>query len=135
MNLENFKGIFIPDELLKLRSVTFFQKVVIVLFRAGYTNHKDLAQLADSTEGSIAVTLSELRKAGFILQAKYLPENAREVVQNGLTVTTHQRQACEWCKRPVIALQRHHYPVSRTSGGKLTVDICGTCHADYHALT
>lgn len=39
---------------------------------------------------------------------------------------------CEWCGGQSPALQRHHYPLPRSEGGKDTVKICGSCHAEFH---
>lgn len=41
-------------------------------------------------------------------------------------------QICEWCGIKCHVLHDHHFPIPKREGGKDTVRICGTCHANYH---
>lgn len=42
---------------------------------------------------------------------------------------------CEWCDCRTTILQQHHYPIPKSQQGELTVDICASCHAEFHYLT
>lgn len=42
---------------------------------------------------------------------------------------------CGWCTCQTVILQEHHYPISQKEGGTKTVQICGSCHAEYHYLS
>ena len=44
-------------------------------------------------------------------------------------------KTCRWCSDLVHSLHAHHFPISYADGGTETVDICGTCHADFHHFT
>jgi hypothetical protein len=44
------------------------------------------------------------------------------------------KATCEWCKCSTIATQKHHYPLAKSQGGKVTVDICANCHFEFHQL-
>lgn len=41
---------------------------------------------------------------------------------------------CQWCNSVTVILQQHHYPIPKSEQGKLTVDICASCHAEFHYL-
>jgi hypothetical protein len=45
---------------------------------------------------------------------------------------TEPKNTCTWCSRKVHRLIRHHYPIPHRFGGHETVEICGTCHDDFH---
>lgn len=42
---------------------------------------------------------------------------------------------CDWCNSESALLHEHHYPVSRKNGGKNIVEICPSCHCEFHHLT
>lgn len=63
------------------------------------------------------------------------PEEAKKLVlKKHANLFSISLKKCEWCGRKVRVLQDHHYPIPRVKGGKKTVSICGTCHADYHYI-
>ena len=39
---------------------------------------------------------------------------------------------CSWCGIKTTSIQKHHYPISRADGGKELVEICPTCHYEFH---
>lgn len=42
--------------------------------------------------------------------------------------------SCAWCGGRTWTLQQHHFPRTLAEGGETTVDICGSCHDEYHWL-
>lgn len=42
---------------------------------------------------------------------------------------------CEWCNGITACLQEHHYPVRKSAGGAEIVNICPSCHYEFHFLT
>jgi hypothetical protein len=43
-------------------------------------------------------------------------------------------EICEWCKSTTFILHSHHYPIRKCEGGTKLVDICPSCHCEYHYL-
>lgn len=41
---------------------------------------------------------------------------------------------CQWCGTKTKALQKHHFPIPASKGGKDTVLICPNCHYEYHKI-
>lgn len=47
---------------------------------------------------------------------------------------SHKGFVCEWCGNQCYVLQKHHYPIPQSKGGKDTVNICPNCHYTYHYI-
>lgn len=76
-----------------------------------------------------------LEKAGVIRRPYATPEDIRAVVmKKGHVPCGFGPYGCEWCGAKTWAIHEHHYPLSRQEGGTSVVRICGSCHAEYHAL-
>ena len=76
--------------------------------------------------------LVRLEEVGFVkrTQDKWTPEEIKQ-----FTISKKKAdEKCEWCGSMVHTLQKHHFPVSAKDGGKDIVEICGSCHADFHHL-
>lgn len=43
-------------------------------------------------------------------------------------------EICEWCKGTSFILHSHHYPKKKADGGTNTVNICASCHCEFHFL-
>lgn len=41
---------------------------------------------------------------------------------------------CTWCKCKTYILHAHHFPIRKEAGGNVTVDICPSCHQEFHFL-
>lgn len=41
---------------------------------------------------------------------------------------------CRWCEASTAILHKHHYPISESKGGTETIDICPSCHCEFHYL-
>src|SRR3990167_970319 len=48
-------------------------------------------------------------------------------------LSDHQKK-CEWCQGSTCILHAHHYPKSKKEGGQETVNICPSCHCEFHYL-
>jgi hypothetical protein len=42
---------------------------------------------------------------------------------------------CHWCKGTSCILHEHHYPVKKSKGGQETINICPSCHSEFHFLS
>ena len=41
---------------------------------------------------------------------------------------------CLWCKCNTLITNLHHYPISKANKGTELVEICPTCHYEFHSL-
>jgi len=41
---------------------------------------------------------------------------------------------CSWCNCSTTSLHEHHYPLSKSKGGKQVIGICPNCHSEFHRL-
>ena len=57
-------------------------------------------------------------------------EDAKEFTINN----SHSGKICEWCGKESYVLQKHHYPIPHSKGGKDVVNICPNCHYTYHTV-
>ena len=39
---------------------------------------------------------------------------------------------CYWCGIKTNSIQKHHYPIAKSNGGEKIVEICPTCHYEFH---
>lgn len=46
----------------------------------------------------------------------------------------NQTQTCDWCTGSTCVLHAHHYPIRKSKGGQNTVNICPSCHCEFHFL-
>jgi len=51
------------------------------------------------------------------------------------SLATTPGSECEWCGAITPVLEKHHHPIKARDGGQETVNICGSCHAEFHFLT
>ncbi len=91
--------------------------------------------IREGTE-AIDVRVRELEAAGIMVRREKFNLHAVAVRSEAIRERLKQRGAlqCSWCGAFVHSLHGHHYPIPASQGGGLKADICGTCHADFHAL-
>jgi len=41
---------------------------------------------------------------------------------------------CDWCKGTSCLLHFHHYPMKKSKGGQQTINVCASCHCEFHFL-
>lgn len=80
-------------------------------------------------------SISELTDFGLIEWAEMPPEEAKTICQGKQpSITEGFDLFCEWCGSSTIVLQSHHFPIPRSLGGQSAVQICPSCHYEYHHL-
>lgn len=46
----------------------------------------------------------------------------------------NSKNQCDWCKGTSCLLHAHHYPIKRSKGGQETINVCPSCHCEFHFL-
>jgi hypothetical protein len=46
----------------------------------------------------------------------------------------NSEKICTWCKATTCVLHAHHYPMRKSKGGQETINICPSCHCEFHFL-
>lgn len=115
MNERDFKGVYVLRERIKLH---------------GYINAVIMSAVEQSAPGLSSWQLRKGRKLLSINNKKFMES---EDIKNYIT-KNEGVYICDWCKTKCHSIQEHHYPISKKNNGKDKVNICGTCHADYHYI-
>ena len=128
----DFKGVWIPAEIHDDENLSLKEKLYLSVYN-WCLSHETTAQILSSvySSGRIRCARSLLIKKGYIKKTEKVTAEAAKA-----WVIDHRFKGfkCEWCGQPCMVLQKHHFPVSRSRGGKKTVDICPNCHYTYHAV-
>lgn len=120
----DFEGVWIPYKLiegLKPNLKLIFEIVSYYYFKKSLEiyNWKHLVEL------------------GLAKKTIFSPEEIRLFVGNKSPqkiLAMHAHQICSWCKANTYRLHSHHFPKSRKNGGLETVEICASCHDEYHFM-
>ena len=56
-----------------------------------------------------------------------------EQIKEDIVNDSGEKKACEWCGCKTTILHKHHYPIPKRLGGKEVVNICPTCHYEFHS--
>ncbi len=120
--------------------------VMMMLFRTGmdlYSIAFSRADIQRSTGLSRPGTLSGLSSAttrGLVV--RLYGHNPEEVVSQlekkspqHFIINGEPERQCNWCACVTVALEEHHYPISKADGGTETIGICANCHCEFHYLT
>ncbi len=103
----------------------------------------DIERLTALSRASVNEILSTFKCDLGILERFFeiKPEQIKEIICQKSAQQSHEKlnnsftfKTCSWCKSATLVLQRHHYPKPSRSGGTETVEICASCHAEYHYL-
>lgn len=113
------------------------------LIREGALPHRKLHTIKTICDGliclfsrdSVIKALDLLLDAGLLIERTFdrfesQEKCAQKEPQNGFGDCR-----CEWCKGKTCILEEHHYPIPRSEGGAEIVQICGSCHREFHFLT
>jgi hypothetical protein len=74
-----------------------------------------------------------LSRVGILQRKEYTNTKILEMIKNkeyGYCVP----KTCEWCGTKTLIIHKHHFPTPKIMGGTRTVNICPTCHTEYHLL-
>lgn len=129
----DFKGYFIPAEILKDARLTTIEKMIASLEINGLKNrtNKEIAEFLAISNSKLASSFEKLRKLGYISESKLSYEQIKEIV---LKEKENAKFVCEWCGCKCNILNEHHYPIPKSKGGTETVKICPNCHAEFHSV-
>lgn len=98
---------------------------------------KEISQLLMGVRRTSAIkrSVQDLMDRGLLYQKEMSPEeicsllSSKKLKGKGIGFAS-----CAWCQVSTVATQSHHYPKKRNEGGEETVDICGSCHFEYHQI-
>lgn len=129
----DFKGYFIPVEILKDTRLTTIEKMIASLEANGLKNrtNKEIAEFLAISNSKLASGFEKLKKLGYISENTLSYEEIKEIV---LKEKENAKFVCEWCGRKCNILNEHHYPIPKSKGGTETVKICPNCHAEFHSV-
>ena len=78
--------------------------------------------------------LESLKSLGYI-RLGMSPEEKKTLISskymNGYGIGN---KICEWCGCKTMKLHNHHYPIQKKDAGTDTVNVCATCHQEFHSL-
>ena len=134
--------IYMPDNLLKNDNLSPREKIITVVLLNHYnckTNYRrskivtELSTKLNITKGCVKERLKSISKVGFI---KFEIKNKKQIKQilcdKNLKNKGDGDKICEWCGIKTYHTVEHHYPTPKNKGGKETVEICGSCHNEFH---
>ncbi|MBE9053543.1 hypothetical protein IQ243_24685 [Nostocales cyanobacterium LEGE 11386] len=80
--------------------------------------------------------IHELIEKALIEEFTFSEEEALQLIRKKVPQSfSNSRLKCSWCNGTTVAIQKHHYPVKRSEDGKEVVNICPSCHCEFHFLT
>ena len=129
----DFKGYFIPVEILKDTRLTTVEKMIASLEVNGLKNrtNKEIAEFLAISNRKLAHGFEKLKELGYISDSKISYEEIKEIV---LKEKETAKYICEWCGCKCNILNEHHYPIPKSKGGTETVKICPNCHSEFHSV-
>lgn len=87
------------------------------------------------SEVNIGRMIIKLKKLKYIDLIKLSPKELSSYLMkkdlNGLGIGSFK---CPWCGGRTLIPHEHHYPIPRVLGGIETINICSTCHSEFHYL-
>jgi hypothetical protein len=120
---ENFEGVWVPRSLIKKAGATLAMKL-----SAFYLGVFTLSN--DDKNKSVRLGLLSEKK----LTTNEIVNILKRKVKQQIHIDASRIYPCEWCKSSTVILHRHHFPIPKHKGGKLTVSICPNCHCEFHIL-
>ncbi len=100
---------------------------------------KELAQETSLCEKNVNECIKSLEDNNWIKTRNLEDSEILSLLENKEQVQLTKSGAfpeyrCWWCKGISYVLRQHHYPIPKSEGGTDTIDICGSCHAEFHFL-
>lgn len=116
----DFKGIWIPKELIKIKGCRNAALISALHYRAP---NLTVSQIREAKQKHF-ITRKEIDSTEIAEQLKRKKLKGKGI---GFLI-------CEWCETNTITLHKHHYPVEARYGGTSVVRICPNCHQEFHSL-
>jgi hypothetical protein len=125
--------IIIRDKQLNPISKLLYGEITALCDENGYysINNNHLSELYGTSKESISRGISLLESKGYI-KKDFDIEIVKKLKNKNFTGLGLGNCICEWCNIKTIVLHQHHYPVTKSMGGKDTVKICPNCHHEFH---
>jgi hypothetical protein len=123
---------FIPECLKKDKRITLNSKYLYSEFlKNDYITHEDIA----ISENIIPSLVN--KKIQSLVEYNYIKELSQEEKMEILKTKDLKNKGignkeCSVCNIKTFYLHPHHYPILKSKGGTDTIDICPTCHAEFH---
>lgn len=129
----DFKGVFIPQEILEDKSLTASEKLYLSLLKVYNIRDADKIICLDISQKTLENIKTKLEKHGYL---NFIKQHEKDVYKaKEMTIKfSHNGYKCEWCGQKCYVLHKHHFPVSAKDGGTETVDICPNCHYTFHNI-
>jgi phage replication O-like protein O len=134
--LDDYLAVMKPAEL----------RVVLAIARQTFGWHRESEQLSIAeleamtgmSRQGVLNGLNDAIESGIIERLDGLDnEDAIDIIQSKRPQQFPRAIAgkvCVWCQGTTIKLHKHHFPISRASGGEETISICPNCHVEFHTL-
>ena len=93
--------------------------------------HDNLKMFSEKTIDRYLNKLAQLKliKIGLSPLEKYNIISSKNLKGYGIG-----NQTCEWCGINTLITHSHHFPIQKKDKGIETVNICPTCHYEFHSL-
>lgn len=129
----DFKGIWIPKEILSNVNLNMTEKIYLAIFNQYNKNMVFTENLMQHTVSySSVVRVRNRLMALNLIENPFTKDavNAKEWVLHN----TDEGDTCEWCGKKYPLLETHHFPIPKCAGGTETVQICPNCHSAFHYI-
>jgi hypothetical protein len=89
----------------------------------------------ETTPSAIRCAMKSLVKEGWLTEKMTNSTDAKAILENKKPqIFQDCGLKCSWCFGTTTRLEKHHYPIPKREGGIEMVDICPSCHSEFHFL-
>ena len=101
--------------------------------REGILSISDIiSEISFLSPTTIERCVKKLIELGYI--EKKAVQSPHYIKESLINYPRDNKYVCEWCRKPSITLQDHHFPIPKSKGGEEVVRICPNCHYGYHYM-
>ena len=141
MDKPNYNGIVLAkvryDNNLKSGAKIIYSEIAALVNIKGYFwfNNNYFGKLYNKNKSTINRYINSLVEEGYIKICEVTDKEIVNKLKNkNLEGKGFGKLTCEWCGINTSILDKHHYPVPQSRGGKDTVGICPNCHNEFHFI-
>lgn len=135
--VKNGEYLIFPKKIMLDTNINIMAKAIYLYIETITENGKKkmpsialISQYLNIEQDTVKKHINALIENGYMEHANTHPSD----IKNTVLKNKNTGYECEWCGGKSIALQKHHYPISKSDGGTETVNICPNCHYEFHAL-
>lgn len=129
-NERDFKSVWIPKEIWLDSNLTLNEKYYLSFYEQLQNE-----RLADEFMLTMISKTTLIKIKNRLIKKELLKKTTSPIEAKEIVLSNKNKGAvCEWCGCKTNAIQKHHFPIPKSKGGKDTVNICPNCHYEYHLI-